>query len=74
MVFLEAWGRDRPLQAKVRLVEPVAFTKISALGVEEKRVNVVADFIDPPDGLGDGFRVEARIVTWESADSREDTR
>jgi HlyD family secretion protein len=66
--FLEAWGGDRPLRAKVRLVEPGGFTKISALGVEEKRVNVIADFIDPPNGLGDGYRVETRIVTWESPD------
>ncbi len=68
IVFLEGWGGDRPLRAKVRLVEPAGFTKISALGVEEKRVNVIADFIDPPDGLGDGYRVETRIVTWESPD------
>jgi HlyD family secretion protein len=67
-VFLEGWGGGHPLQAKVRLVEPAGFTKISALGVEEKRVNVIADFVDPPDGLGDGFRVESRIVTWESPD------
>lgn len=66
--FLEAWGGDHPLRAKVRLVEPAGFTKISALGVEEKRVNVIADFIDPADGLGDGFRVETRIVTWETPD------
>ncbi len=66
--FLEAWGGNRPLRAKVRLVEPAGFTKISALGVEEKRVNVIADFIDPPDQLGDGYRVETRIVTWESPD------
>ena len=67
-VFLEGWGGNHPLQAKVRLVEPSGFTKISALGVEEKRVNVIADFIDLPDGLGDGYRVEARIVTWEASD------
>ena len=67
-VFLEGWGGNHPLQAKVRLIEPSGFTKISALGVEEKRVNVIADFLDPPDGLGDGYRVEARIVTWEVAD------
>ncbi len=66
--FLEGWGGGHPLRARVRLVEPAGFTKISALGVEEKRVNVVADFIDPPDGLADGFRVETRIVTWESPD------
>jgi len=64
-VYLEGWGGGHPLRAKVRLIEPAGFTKISALGVEEKRVNVIADFVDPPNGLGDGFRVEARIVTWE---------
>lgn len=66
--ILEQWGGDHPLQGRVRLVEPAAFTKISALGVEEQRVNVVIDFADPPDaraGLGDGFRIEARIVVWE---------
>lgn len=67
-VFLEGWGGNHPLQARVRLVEPSGFTKISALGVEEKRVNVIADFVDPPDGLADGYRVEARIVTWEASD------
>jgi HlyD family secretion protein len=65
-VFLEAWGGDHPLRARVRLVEPAGFTKISALGVEEKRVYVIADFTDPSGALGDGYRVEARIVTWES--------
>lgn len=64
-VYLEGWGGDHPIRAKVRLIEPAGFTKISALGVEEKRVNVISDFIDPPDGLSDGYRVEARIVTWE---------
>lgn len=66
--FLEGWGGSHPLRAKVRLVEPAGFTKISALGVEEKRVNVIADFVDPPDGLGDGYRVETRIVTWSADD------
>jgi HlyD family secretion protein len=68
LVILNGWGGDHPLRAKVRLVEPSGFTKISALGVEEKRVNVIADFTDPPDGLGDGFRVDASIVTWEGSD------
>ena len=64
-VYLEGWGGDHPLRAKVRLIEPAGFTKISALGVEEKRVNVIADFVDSPDVLADGYRVETRIVTWE---------
>lgn len=64
-VYLEGCGGDHPIRAKVRLIEPAGFTKISALGVEEKRVNVISDFIDPPDGLSDGYRVDARIVTWE---------
>ncbi|MBX7222721.1 MAG: efflux RND transporter periplasmic adaptor subunit [Blastocatellia bacterium] len=64
-VSIEGWGGETPLAAQVRLVEPAAFTKISALGVEEQRVNVVADFRDQPQRLGDGFRVDARIVIWE---------
>lgn len=67
-VFLEQWGGSAPLVGAVRLVEPSAFTKISALGVEEQRVNVVIDLVDPPEKrstLGDAFRVEARIVIWE---------
>ena len=52
----------------MRTVEPAAFTKVSALGVEEQRVKVIADLAGPPGPLGDGYRVEARIVTW-SADS-----
>jgi HlyD family secretion protein len=70
-VLLEHWGGDRPLQGRVRLVEPSGFTKISTLGVEEQRVNVIVDFVDPPDSrktLGDGFRVEARIVIDEASD------
>jgi HlyD family secretion protein len=61
-----------PLAARVRLVEPAAFTKISALGVEEQRVNVVLDFAEPLDRvqtLGDGFRVEASIVTHRVEDA-----
>jgi len=65
-VSIENWGGPAPLRARVRLVEPYGFTKVSALGVEEQRVNVIADFVDPPDGLGDGYRVDARIVIWES--------
>jgi HlyD family secretion protein len=71
-VMLERWGGAAPLQARVRLVEPSAFTKISALGVEEQRVYVVADFVDPVERrptLGDSFRVEARVVIWENANA-----
>ncbi len=70
-VLIDRWGGDRPLQGRVRRVEPSGFTKISALGVEEQRVNVVMDITDPPriwTGLGDGFRVETRVVVWESED------
>lgn len=67
-VELEQWGGPEPLQATVRFVEPAAFTKVSALGVEEQRVYVVADLLTPPGqrgSLGDNFRVEARIITWQ---------
>lgn len=65
-VLVEGWGGDRALRAKVRLIEPYAVTKVSALGIEEKRTNVIADFVDPPGPLGDGFRITARIVIWQS--------
>ena len=67
-VILEQWGGVESLRGIVRLVEPSAFTKVSSLGVEEQRVNVIIDFVDPPEkrqSLGDGYRVEARIVIWE---------
>lgn len=70
-VWLEQWGGPDPLEARVRLVEPAAFTKISALGVEEQRVNVLADLLSSPEdrgNLGDNYRVEARIVVWEQPD------
>lgn len=70
-VELVKWGGANPLHGRVRVVEPSAFTKISALGVEEQRVNVIVDFLDPLAArptLGDAYRVEARIVTWESPD------
>jgi HlyD family secretion protein len=68
-VELEQWGGSGLLEARVRLVEPAAFTKVSALGVEEQRVNVIADLVTPfaqRTNLGDNFRVEARIVVWEA--------
>ncbi len=69
-VELEQWGGGKPLAAKVKLVEPAAFTKFSALGVEEQRVNVVVEILAPANkrlALGDNFRVEGRIVTGRSA-------
>lgn len=57
-----------PIHAKVRLVEPAAFTKVSALGVEEQRVNVIGDFVDLPAMYGDAYRVETKIVTWAGKD------
>lgn len=69
LVLLEHWGGKRPLEGRVRIVEPSGFTKISTLGVEEQRVNVIVDLMAPPDerrSLGDGFRVEARVVIDEA--------
>ena len=68
-VMLDQWGGAESLAARVRHVEPSGFTKISALGVEEQRVYVIADFTDPLEKrltLGDNYRVEARIVVWEN--------
>ena len=68
-VSIEGWGGEHPLRGTVRLIEPSGFLKVSALGVEEQRVNVVIDFDDPIDAaarLGDGYRVEARITVWQS--------
>jgi HlyD family secretion protein len=70
-VLLEQWGGEKPLAGRVRLVEPSAFTKVSSLGVEEQRVNVIIDFEEGSDKhrtLGDAFRVEAKIIIWESPD------
>lgn len=70
-VRLKHWGGERPLTARVRLVEPSGFLKLSALGVEEQRVHVIANFEDPyaeRPTLGDGYRVEAEIVIWEKDD------
>jgi HlyD family secretion protein len=70
-VVVERWGGEHNLAGRVRLVEPAAYTKVSALGVEEQRVNVVVDLVDPPaqwSALGDAYRVEARIVIWSHDD------
>nr|WP_225937708.1 efflux RND transporter periplasmic adaptor subunit [Myxococcus sp. RHSTA-1-4] len=70
-VRIEHWGGEAPLKGRVRRVEPSAFTRTSALGVEEQRVNVVIDLEDPVEKrgtLGDGYRVEARIALWHGND------
>lgn len=66
--WIENWGGAKSLKATVRTVEPFGFTKTSALGVEEQRVNVILDFLDEPENLGDGYRVDVRIVIWEGRD------
>jgi HlyD family secretion protein len=71
-VSIEHWGGGAPLAGRVRRVEPSGFTKISALGVEEQRVNVVIDLVEPAaawKALGDGYRVEVRVVAAERADA-----
>ena len=68
-VIIERWGHDTLLEGRVRRVEPYGFTKVSALGVEEQRVNVIIDFTSPFDQwqrLGHGYQVEARVVLWEA--------
>jgi HlyD family secretion protein len=69
-VTIEEWGGE-PLPAQVRMVEPSAFTRVSALGVEEQRVNAIVDLSAPYESweeLGDGYRVEARIETARASD------
>jgi HlyD family secretion protein len=68
---IEGWGGGVPLQGRVRRVEPSAFTRPSALGVDEQRVNVVIALMDSHDrwaALADGYRVEARLVLWRGED------
>jgi HlyD family secretion protein len=70
-VEIEQWGGETPLKGRVRRIEPAAFTKISALGVEEQRVILLSDLVDPPEAakaLGDRYRVETRVAVWHSDD------
>ena len=70
-VEVEQWGGENPLDGRVRRVEPAAFTKISALGVEEQRVIVLSDLVEIPEAakaLGDRFRVEVRVAVWHADD------
>jgi HlyD family secretion protein len=68
---IEGWGGTKPLKARVRRIDPAGFTKVSALGIEEQRVNTILDLTDPKDELpplGHDFRVFVRITVW-SADN-----
>jgi HlyD family secretion protein len=69
-VLIEGWGGSEPLHGRVRRVEPAGFMKVSALGVEEQRVNVLIDFDNPSAAkrLGDGYRVEVRVIVWREDD------
>ncbi len=70
-VLFDRWGGEQPLEGMVRNIEPVGFTKVSALGVEEQRVLVISDFTSPAEQwqrLGDGYRVEARFILWHDED------
>lgn len=65
VVQLSNWGEPHVLEGRVKLVEPAAFTKVSALGVEEQRVNAIIDITSPPKtwlSLGDGFKVDVRVL------------
>jgi HlyD family secretion protein len=66
-VLINRWGGDQVLQGQVKRIEPAAFTQVSALGVEEQRVNVVIELDKPPATLGDGFQVQVEIVVWETS-------
>ncbi|MCF2970083.1 HlyD family efflux transporter periplasmic adaptor subunit [Synechococcus sp. Nb3U1] len=68
-VQIRQWGGAEVLQGSVRTVEPAAFTKVSALGVEEQRVNIIANIEDPPARLGDGYRIEAEVIIWQNEEA-----
>ncbi len=71
-VIIDKWGQPNPLKGIVERVEPWGFTKFSALGVEEQRVNAIIQFTDPleqRENLGHGFRVETQIVVWETGNA-----
>jgi HlyD family secretion protein len=61
-IYVEGWGGEHALRGRVRRVEPSGFTKVSALGIEEQRVNVIGDLLETSEWLGDRYRVQVRIV------------
>ena len=68
-VEITQWGGDSPLTGTVRRVDPAAFTKVSALGIEEQRVNVVIDVPNLPETMGHGFQLLTKIVVWKNANA-----
>jgi HlyD family secretion protein len=68
VVRIVDWGDTAAIAARVRIIEPQGFTKVSALGVEEQRVQVICDVLDAPPALGGGYQVQARIITWRHGD------
>ncbi len=70
-VVVQGWGGERSVAGKVRRIEPSAFTRPSALGIDEQRVNVIVAITEPRErwaALGDGYRVEVRLVLWQAED------
>lgn len=70
--LIENWGGEQALEARVRRVDPFGFTKVSALGIEEQRVNVVLDIVSPRDqweALGHGYQVDVRVILWQDSDA-----
>ncbi|NNG03321.1 MAG: HlyD family efflux transporter periplasmic adaptor subunit [Inquilinus sp.] len=69
--IIEGWGGGAELAGRVRRVEPTGFTRTSALGIDEQRVNVIVDFAEPPElwrSLGHGYRVEVAVIVWAADD------
>lgn len=69
--LVERWGGEGTLEAQLRRIDPAAFSRVSALGIEEQRVRLRLDLLSPPEtraGLGDGFRVHVRLIIWEAED------
>ena len=71
LVKFNRWGGEQALNGRVRIIEPVGFTKVSALGVEEQRVRVIVDISSPAEQwlrLGDGYRVDTQFILWQGQD------
>jgi multidrug efflux pump subunit AcrA (membrane-fusion protein) len=67
--LIERWGGDGELEARLRRIDPAAFTRVSALGIEEQRVRLRLDLLTPPEarrGLGEGYRVHVRLILWDA--------